>query len=123
MSNPMAFPTPLFDERLNQRRQQNERDRQQILEQPLAWLEQNAARFQIGQGYLFGSVIQAGKFSADSDVDLAIASLKDGDPFGLIGYLSLHLNRDVDVVPLDQCHFADKIRQTGILWNANRSPD
>lgn len=25
-------------------------------------------------------------------------------------------NRDVDVILLKQCHFADKIRKTGVLW-------
>jgi predicted nucleotidyltransferase len=119
----MSFPTPLFDQKINQQRQQNERDRQQLLQQALDWLTHHAARFEIQQGYVFGSVTQPGKFRADSDIDVAIASINEGDPFGLIGYLSLELNRDVDIVPLDQCHFADKIRRTGILWIANKSPD
>ena len=119
----MSFPTPLLDQKLQQLRQQNERDRQQLLQRALQWLQDNATRFNIQQGYLFGSVTQSGKFLADSDLDLAVESLKDGDPFGLISYLSLHLDREVDLVPLDQCHFADKIRRTGILWNATKLPD
>ena len=64
-----------------------------------------------------------GAFSDSSDVDMAIATLKDGDPFGFMSYLSLHLNLDVDLVPLEQCHFAAKIRATGISWKVTRSPD
>lgn len=115
-----SFPTPLLDEKLAQLRQQSERDRPQLLQEALIWLQHNATRFGIERGYLFGSITQAGKFAPESDLDPAIESLNQGDPFGLAGYLSLHLNREVDVVPLDQCYFADKIRQTGIVWNENK---
>lgn len=118
-----TFPTPLLDKKLVQIRLQNEAERKHLLQEALSWLQQNAARFGVEQGYLFGSVTQEGNFSQRSDLDLAIESLKEGDPFGLMSYLSLHLNREVDLVPLDRCHFADKIRRTGILWNANRLPD
>lgn len=110
------FPTPLLDERLKQRRSQNELDRQRLLQAALDWLQENAARFGVEGGYLFGSVTQAGQFSQYSDVDLAVENLCEGDPFGLIAYLSLHLDRTVDLVPLDQCHFAPKVRQTGTVW-------
>ncbi|NET35865.1 MAG: nucleotidyltransferase domain-containing protein [Cyanothece sp. SIO1E1] len=118
-----AFPTPLLDAKLARKRRQAEVERQQILDQTLQWLSSHGEQFGILSGYIFGSVIQPGYFAADSDIDLAVERLKEGDPFGLISYLSLHLNRDVDLVPLDQCHFASKIRETGILWNATRLPD
>jgi hypothetical protein len=117
------FPTPLLDEKLTRLRQQSERDRQQLLQSALMWLQHHAIQFGIERGYVFGSITQPGRFSPHSDLDLAVESLQQGDPFGLIGYLSLHLNREVDLVPLDQCHFADKIRLIGIAWNGNKSPD
>lgn len=118
-----AFPTPLLDARLARQRQQAECDRQQILVVALEWLTDNGTTYGITSGYLFGSVTQPGRFSQRSDVDLAVPNLKEGDPFGLMSYLSLHINRDVDLVPLDQCHFAPKIQATGILWKATNSPD
>ena len=63
------------------------------------------------------------RFSQHSGVDLAVGAHKAGDIFALMGALSMHLNRDVDVVPLDQCHFASKIRKVGIEWSANTSLD
>lgn len=117
------FPTPLLDAKLQQQRQQNEGDRQEILQAALAWLRSNAAQFGIEQGYLFGSVTQPGRFTARSDVDLAVEGLTPGDPFGLISFLSTAVNRDVDLVPLDQCHFAEKIRREGVRWSASRSLD
>jgi hypothetical protein len=118
-----TFPTPLLDAKLQHQRHQAEQERQRLLAQALQWLSSQGEQFGILKGYLFGSVTQPERFSANSDIDLAVESLRDGDPFGLSSYLSLHLNRDVDLVPLDQCHFADKIRQTGMLWNVTRSPD
>jgi hypothetical protein len=118
-----SFPTPILDRKLAQQRQQWEGDRQHLLQAALIWLQDNADQFGIRQGYLFGSILRAGRFSSRSDVDIAVDSLNQGDPFGLGSYLSLHLNRDVDVVPLDQCHFADKIRQTGMLWSTTKLPD
>lgn len=121
--NAQPFPTPAFDRKLAQQRQQWERDRQYVLATSLAWLNMHAAEFGIHQGDLFGSVTQPHRFSAHSDVDLAVDTLSQGDPFGLISYLSLHVNRDADVVPLDQCHFADKIRQIGVPCKTSKSPD
>ncbi|MEL6383582.1 MAG: nucleotidyltransferase domain-containing protein [Cyanobacteria bacterium J06626_18] len=117
------FPTPLLDARRARRQEQAELERQQTLARALQWLSLNGEQFGICSGYLFGSVIRPGYFSEHFDVDLAVESLKDGDPFGLMSYLSLHLNCDVDLVPLDQCHFAPKIRKTGTQWNVTRSLD
>lgn len=119
----MPFPTPLLDRKLSEQREQSERDRKHLLQVALTWLQQNAARFGIEQGYLFGSIVQAGRFSPQSDLDLAVDSLSQGDPFSLGSYLSLQVNREVDVVPLDQCHFATKIRQTGIRWTTDKLLD
>jgi len=117
----MAFPTPLLDQKLAQIRQQSEGDRLRLLQSSLDWLHENAAWFGIEQGFVFGSVTQLGRFSPHSDIDIAVEDFKQGDPFGLGSYLSLQVDREVDVVPLDQCHFADKIRQTGIQWTSSKS--
>lgn len=117
------FPTPVLDRQWAQQREQWERDRQTVLSAAQTWLISHAEEFGIKQGYLFGSVIQAERFSNQSDLDIAVDTLSVGDPFGLASYLSLQVNRDVDVVPLDQCHFADKIRQIGRPWSTTKSPD
>lgn len=118
-----TFPTPLLDARLAQQRRQAEQLRQRLLDETLQWLSAQGRDFGILQGYVLGSVTRPGSFSEGSDIDIAVDSLKTGDPFGLMGYLSLHLNRDVDLVALDQCHFAAKIRATGILWNVTKLRD
>lgn len=119
----MVFPTPLLDARLAREKEQNEADRRRLLESALQWLRIHGAAYDITHGYIFGSVTESGRFTQNSDVDIAIDTWKTGDICGLMGYLSLHLNRDVDIVPLDQCHFADKIRHQGMPWSVNDSPD
>ena len=119
----MAFPTPLLDARLAKEKEQNEADRGRLLESALQWLRAHGAAYAITHGYIFGSVTEPGRFTQNSDIDIAVDTWKTGDICGLMGYLSLHLNRDVDIVPLDQCHFADKIRRLGMPWSVNDSPD
>lgn len=119
----MAFPTPLLDARLVREKKQNEADRVRLLQLALEWLHLHAGTYGINHGYVFGSVTQPGRFTPASDIDIAVDTWTTGDICGLMGYLSLHLNRDVDLVPLDQCHFADKIRRLGTPWSVNDSPD
>ncbi|MEM8503577.1 MAG: nucleotidyltransferase domain-containing protein [Cyanobacteria bacterium P01_D01_bin.1] len=112
----MAFPTPLLDARLAREKAQNEQDRQQLLQQALDWLPANAQRYGIEGGYVFGSVTEPNRFTQRSDIDLAVETHKTGDVCGLMSALSAHLCRDVDCVPLNQCHFASKIGKTGLAW-------
>ncbi len=119
----MTFPTPLLDAKLARQKAVNEQLRQQILQMTLSWLGDHAACYGIRSGYIFGSVTLPGRFSDRSDVDLAVETHKTGDICALMGDLSMHINRDVDLIPLDQCHFADKIRRIGLTWKQNASPD
>ncbi len=119
----MTFPTPLLDARLARQKAANEQARQQILQMTQRWLGSNAARYGIERGCIFGSVTVAGRFSDRSDIDLAVETHKTGDICALMGDLSMHINRDVDLIPLDQCHFAEKIRRIGLPWTQNASPD
>ncbi|MEM1252095.1 MAG: nucleotidyltransferase domain-containing protein [Cyanobacteria bacterium P01_H01_bin.21] len=119
----MAFPTPLLDARLAREKKQNEADRQRVLASALEWLRTHGQIYGINHGYIFGSVTESGRFTQRSDIDIAVDTWETGNICGLMGYLSLHLNRDVDVVPLDQCHFADKIRHLGMPWSVNDLPD
>lgn len=112
----MPFSTSLLDAKLAHQQAENEAIRQRLLAEALTWLQTHAATYGIRHGYLFGSVTTAGRFQRLSDIDLAIETLRGGQPFELMGMLSLQVNREVDLVPLDQCHFADKIRQAGVKW-------
>ena len=114
----MTFPTPLLDARLAREKIQNEQARQQLLQQTLDWLSNNAQSYGVESGYVFGSVVEPNRFTQHSDIDLAVETHKTGNICGLMGGLSRCVMREVDIVPLDQCHFEEKIRRVGVAWTA-----
>ncbi|MBI2150860.1 MAG: nucleotidyltransferase domain-containing protein [Acidobacteria bacterium] len=67
--------------------------------------------------FVFGSLLRPGKFTGESDIDLALES----EPphmsiYQLISLLSEQMGRRVDVLVLDECRFKDKILREGELW-------
>ena len=67
--------------------------------------------------YLFGSVAQKGKFRRNSDIDIAVQGLDKLEHYAFIGEISDLLNKRVDVILLEECHFADSIKERGIKWS------
>jgi uncharacterized protein len=114
----MAFDTSVLDAALAERREQWEQDRQALLADALRLLIGLAGQFDLRHAYLFGSLVQPGRFTEASDVDMAVAGLPADQFFALSAVLSAALGRDVDLVMLERCHFADKIRREGLLWTA-----
>jgi predicted nucleotidyltransferase len=112
----MAFDTSLLDKARAEQQEERERLRQQTLAATFDLLDQMGAKFGVKQAFVFGSVVKPGRFHEGADVDVAVAALEPAAFFDLMGALSLGLGRDVDLVDLRQCHFADRIRQEGMLW-------
>lgn len=110
------FDTRLLDEVLAEQRANNERDRQQVLQQVLDWLQQRGAQYGIDHAYLFGSMVQEGRFRESSDVDLGVEAIDSVRQIDAIADLSMLLLRDVDIVDLRHCHFAHRIRAQGQRW-------
>ena len=66
---------------------------------------------------VFGSLVQPGRFTENSDIDVAFGS----EPVGLSLYqltslLAERLGRRVDVVLLPECRFREKILREGEAW-------
>jgi|GEM_PF-3494215 len=66
--------------------------------------------------YLFGSIVKAHRFADGSDIDIAIQGIDKDKYFEFVGAIQSRLNRVVDVVLLDECHFNASIVKTGVLW-------
>jgi hypothetical protein len=98
-----------------------ETQRQNLLKKTCQWLDQFAGEYDVTQAYIFGSVTRAGKFHHNSDIDLAVETINPEKHCLAISLLSTYLERDVDLIKLDSCHFAHRIRQTGILWTKTPS--
>ena len=115
------FKTEKLDQILGDRRLENEKERQALLQRVMQWLDDHALEYGIHSAYIFGSLSQPYRFHANSDIDLAVEQINATDLFAVIGFLSEAMGRDVDVVQLEKCHFGERIRQTGIQWTATNS--
>jgi predicted nucleotidyltransferase len=112
----VPFDTRLLDEAVAARQANREQDRQRVLQQVLEWLQQTGREYGLDRAYLFGSVSQPGRFHEGSDVDLGVEAIDAVKQIEAIASLSLVLLREVDLVDLRRCHFAHRIRETGLLW-------
>jgi hypothetical protein len=86
----------------------------QQVEEALHCLEK---KYRWDEAYLFGSIVLEGRFRRNSDIDIAVLGLKKFDYYEFIGEISDLLNKRVDVVLLEECHFAQSIKEKGQKWN------
>ena len=110
--------THLLTEILQQRRTQQEQERQVAVQKAQQWLDEHGTAYGIRRAFIFGSVIRPGHFHKNSDVDIAVESVALEQYCMAISLLSTWLERDVDLIELDKCHFQHRIRQTGQEWTA-----
>jgi predicted nucleotidyltransferase len=62
--------------------------------------------------YLFGSILMEGKFYAHSDIDIALGNAP-ADRLELYTQWTWQLGREIDIVMLETCNFAEVIRKKG----------
>lgn len=115
----MSFNTFVLDKAIADKQARYEEERQATLAQLLPILESIAGEYGIQQAYIFGSLVQPGRFRPDSDVDIAVEQDLAANYFTVLGKLVAALGREVDLIELSRCHFADKIRQEGLLWTSS----
>ncbi|WP_027255499.1 nucleotidyltransferase family protein [Planktothrix agardhii] len=115
------FETSKLDQIIRDRYEQNERERQNLLQKVVEWLDEHGLQYGIQTAYIFGSLTQPQRFHQNSDIDIAVEQINPDDFFAVIGFISETMGRDVDVIELYKCHFGDRIRQTGIPWTAINS--
>ncbi len=112
----MPFNSYLLDEIRAARRDRLEQERQTLLAQVKQWLDDYGSQYGICRAYIFGSLTRPDRFTETSDVDIAVEQIDPENFFTVISLLVTALGREVDLIKLDQCHFAHRIRETGRLW-------
>ena len=70
--------------------------------------------------YIFGSATKSVRFHEDSDIDIGIGGLDKFSHYRFIADLFRLIKREVDVVRLEDCPFADTIRTRGIRWKKEK---
>ena len=114
-----GFKTDVLDRALERRRMEREKLRLAVQARALRLLDESPV--ELDEAILFGSVVRPGRFGDRSDVDVAVPDLEPRAYFALMGHLEDGLEREIDLVPLDTCHFADSIRRTGLRWTRTGS--
>jgi hypothetical protein len=95
------------------------RRRRQTVEKVWKAMETLCNTYECSEVYIFGSAASSDHFSEMSDVDIGIGGLDKLSHYRFIADLSERIERDVDVVRLEDCSFADAIRTRGIRWKKN----
>lgn len=107
------FDTSLWEKSLEEEYRRREQERLRVL----AAVRDRVAAFFLGKRvkavYLTGSLLHEGKFYCFSDVDIAVEGLEE-DYFGTLAALEDLLNRQVDLIELENCRFGQAIRQSGL---------
>ena len=110
------FPD-LWQKNILKKQDDREKMRIEVLRQVEYALCRLEKKYQWDEAYLFGSIVQEGRFGRNSDIDIALLGLKKFDYYEFIGEISDLLNKRVDVVLLEECHFAQFIEEKGLKWN------
>jgi predicted nucleotidyltransferase len=113
----MPYDTSVLDQARAAQRAEWERRRQVMLVCVLSVLDEWLPRFGVREAYVFGSLARPGRYHDGSDIDIAV--VWDGtDFFDMAGEISHQLGQDIDILPLEQLPFADKIKEEGVKWTA-----
>jgi predicted nucleotidyltransferase len=103
--------------RTNQKKAlERERERLKVYDRTWEAIERLEERYPFDALYFFGSLTRPYGFFNRSDIDIGIKGLDKYLHYRFISDLSGLLKREIDVVRLEDCPFADTIRKRGIRW-------
>ena len=104
----------LTEEAYRKKQSEIENNRINLLEYSKTHLFEYFKELQIDELYITGSLITPNKFSNRSDIDIAVSNLGEELYFKTISELEDLFKRKVEIIELENCKFADKIRSTGL---------
>lgn len=110
----MDFSIHLIEKLEKEKRQKLEHTRQAFLQKCKLEINEYFSTLIVDEVYLTGSILKAGKFSNRSDIDIAVKGLPDGMYFKTIFELEQIIDRKIEIIELEKCNFAEKIRTTGL---------
>jgi len=92
--------------------EQREDERKTVLKHTCAVIEQEFKDTGI-EVYLVGSILRPYQFTANSDIDIVVKNFT-GDRFLLWTKLEELLQREVEIILFESCHFKDFITSQGL---------
>ena len=118
--NNVPFDISVWRRALIENRHAGERHRLRTVDKVLNAIEQLSHSYQWDDLYIFGSATKSERFGKVSDIDIGIAGLDKFLHYRFVADLSNLVEREVDVVRLEDCSFADTIRTRGIRWKKEK---
>ena len=114
--NHSKFDFSIWKRNLARKEEEREKLRCAVLSRLDEALKVLSAKYSWDEIFVFGSVARKGTFHDRSDVDIGIEGLDPLQHYAFVGELSGLLERDVDVVLLEECGFAERIKEKGLKW-------
>ena len=102
------------------RETEDEEKRKQLLKELHEALKLLEKKYVWEEVYLFGSIARKNKFRLSSDVDIAVRGLNKLDYYAFVGDISSILDKRVDVIRLEECHFSESILARGVRWTRKK---
>lgn len=116
--SPASTADPICEWRGRLIRQRREREERREMMLRRLWQALSAFESIYGwkEAFAFGSITRPGAFTRRSDVDVAVSGMASDLLYRAVGELSGFLGVAVDLVRLEECRFAEKVRCEGIPW-------
>jgi predicted nucleotidyltransferase len=114
--NIMQFSTYVLDESLKKKRVEKEKLRKYTLKKLDTILSEMSQIIFFKDAYIFGSITKPHQFTEESDVDIAFLGLDDKDFFKAMSFISGQLERDVDIIQIENHRLSEKVVNEGIKW-------
>lgn len=109
-----GFSTYLLDEAVDREKEELEKLRLNLLKKLHHIVGKLHLEVPFKEAYIFGSITKPYEFSENSDVDIGFLGLKDEYFFTAMAFISRGINRDADIIQLENFRFAERIKKEGI---------
>ena len=106
----------LIAEQRKKEREQREELRKNLLKNIHNTLGELSQIISFKDAYIFGSVTNPKSFSPFSDIDIAFYGLKEENFFKTMAFLARYLEKNVDIIQLENHRLEKKIINEGIKW-------
>ena len=117
---PKPFDISIWERATQQNKVASEKNRKKALNDLSSAIHQLSQNYSWDELYIFGSITRSEHFGEHSDIDIGVQGLDKFMHYRFVGDLSGLMDRDVDVVRLEDCSFAETIKNRGILWKKRK---
>jgi uncharacterized protein len=108
------YSTALWEHIESEKHADRERKRLKLLHEVKTKIKAHFSGLSVQNVYITGSLTRPGQFYPGSDIDIAVEKMPEDAYFKSIHHLETVLGHPVEIIELELCRFADKIRSTGV---------